>query len=41
MTRLNIVINGMGIAGPALAYWLSRAGHGVVLVEQARQHLAA
>ena len=32
---MKIVINGMGVAGPALAYWLSRAGHEVVLVEEA------
>jgi 2-polyprenyl-6-methoxyphenol hydroxylase-like FAD-dependent oxidoreductase len=35
MRRLRIVINGVGIAGPALAYWLTRAGHDVLLVEQA------
>jgi 2-polyprenyl-6-methoxyphenol hydroxylase-like FAD-dependent oxidoreductase len=32
---VNIVINGIGVAGPALAYWLERYGHTVVLVEQA------
>jgi 2-polyprenyl-6-methoxyphenol hydroxylase-like FAD-dependent oxidoreductase len=32
---LNIVINGVGIAGPALAYWLSKSGHAVLLVEEA------
>lgn len=35
MTPLRIVINGIGVAGPALAYWLNRAGHEVVLVEEA------
>lgn len=32
---MNILINGIGIAGPALAYWLTRSGHTVVLVEEA------
>jgi 2-polyprenyl-6-methoxyphenol hydroxylase-like FAD-dependent oxidoreductase len=32
---LRIVINGIGVAGPALAYWLTRLGHEVLLVEQA------
>lgn len=32
---MRIVINGAGVAGPALAYWLARAGHGVLLVERA------
>lgn len=32
---MNIVINGIGIAGPALAYWLTRSGHSVLLVEEA------
>jgi 2-polyprenyl-6-methoxyphenol hydroxylase-like FAD-dependent oxidoreductase len=32
---MQIVINGIGVAGPALAYWLSAAGHAVLLVEQA------
>lgn len=32
---MEIAINGAGIAGTALAYWLSRMGHGVLLVEQA------
>lgn len=35
MTRLKVVINGIGIAGPALAWWLTRFGHEVLLVEQA------
>jgi len=30
-----IVINGAGIAGPTLAYWLRKAGHEVLLVESA------
>ena len=33
--KLRIVINGIGVAGPALAYWLSEWGHEVVLVEEA------
>ena len=32
---MNIVINGIGVAGPALAYWLMKSGHEVVLVEEA------
>ncbi len=32
---MKIVINGSGIAGTTLAYWLSKYGHDVVLVEQA------
>ena len=32
---MHVVINGAGIAGPTLAYWLSRSGHEVVLVEKA------
>ena len=32
---MRVVINGAGIAGPALAYWLERSGHEVVLVEKA------
>lgn len=34
---MRIIINGVGIAGSALAYWLRKAGHEVVLVEQASQ----
>jgi len=34
---MRIVINGAGIAGPTLAYWLSKSGHEVVLVEKAPQ----
>lgn len=32
---MRIVINGIGVAGPALGYWLSRSGHDVLLVEEA------
>jgi 2-polyprenyl-6-methoxyphenol hydroxylase-like FAD-dependent oxidoreductase len=32
---VNIIINGVGIAGPVLAYWLNRTGHTVLLVEEA------
>ena len=32
---MRIVINGIGVAGPALGYWLNKAGHEVLLVEQA------
>lgn len=31
---LRIAINGVGIAGPTLAYWLRRSGHEVLLVEE-------
>lgn len=31
---MNIAINGAGIAGPALAYWLQKSGHDVLLVEE-------
>ena len=34
---MRIIINGAGIAGPTLAYWLREAGHEVVLVEAAPQ----
>jgi len=34
---MRIIINGVGIAGPTLAYWLRKAGHEVVLVEEALQ----
>ncbi|MEB4208143.1 FAD-dependent monooxygenase [Mycobacterium sp. 94-17] len=33
----DVLINGGGIAGPCLAYWLTRHGHTVTIVEQARQ----
>jgi 2-polyprenyl-6-methoxyphenol hydroxylase-like FAD-dependent oxidoreductase len=32
---MRVVINGAGIAGPTLAYWLGRTGHDVTLVESA------
>jgi 2-polyprenyl-6-methoxyphenol hydroxylase-like FAD-dependent oxidoreductase len=32
---MQIVINGIGVAGPALGYWLNRWGHEVLLVEEA------
>ncbi len=32
---MRFVINGAGIAGPTLAYWLRRCGHDVLLVEEA------
>jgi 2-polyprenyl-6-methoxyphenol hydroxylase-like FAD-dependent oxidoreductase len=32
---MKVVINGSGIAGPTLAWWLRRHGHDVVLVERA------
>ena len=32
---MRVAINGMGIAGPTLAYWLRRAGHDPVLFEKA------
>lgn len=32
---MKVVINGAGIAGAALAYWLDKLGHDVLLVEQA------
>lgn len=34
---MKVLIVGAGIAGPALAYWLHRAGHSVTLVEKAPQ----
>ncbi|MFP7723628.1 FAD-binding domain [Lysobacter sp. A3-1-A15] len=34
---MRVAINGAGIAGTALAYWLGRMGHEVVLVERAPQ----
>lgn len=32
---MKIVINGIGVAGPTLGYWLTKAGHEVLLVEEA------
>ncbi|HJT15822.1 MAG TPA: FAD-binding domain [Thermoanaerobaculia bacterium] len=34
---MKIIINGIGVAGPALAFWLAKSGHEVLLVEQAPQ----
>ncbi len=33
----DILISGGGIAGPSLAYWLTRQGHAVTIIEQARE----
>jgi 2-polyprenyl-6-methoxyphenol hydroxylase-like FAD-dependent oxidoreductase len=32
---MDVLISGAGIAGPALAYWLGRAGYGTTIVERA------
>ena len=32
---MRVAINGAGIAGPTLAYWLREAGHDVLLIEEA------
>ncbi len=32
---MRVIINGIGVAGPALAFWLHRSGHEVTLVESA------
>ena len=37
---MKIVINGIGVAGPALGYWLTKAGHEVLLVEEAPRRRA-
>ena len=34
---MRIAINGAGIAGPTLAYWLRKSGHEVVLIEESPQ----
>ena len=34
-TKLNVLISGASIGGPALAYWLARQGHDVTVVEKA------
>jgi 2-polyprenyl-6-methoxyphenol hydroxylase-like FAD-dependent oxidoreductase len=34
---MRIIINGAGIAGPTLAYWLQGSGHDVSLIEQSPQ----
>jgi 2-polyprenyl-6-methoxyphenol hydroxylase-like FAD-dependent oxidoreductase len=36
-TCIRIIVNGVGIAGPTLAYWLRKAGHEVLLIEEAPQ----
>src|ERR1700689_2316735 len=33
----DILISGGGIAGPSLAFWLTRHGHDVTIIEQARE----
>jgi 2-polyprenyl-6-methoxyphenol hydroxylase-like FAD-dependent oxidoreductase len=33
---MRIAINGAGIAGPTLAWWLRKSGHDVLLIEQSR-----
>ncbi len=35
-SKLSILISGASVAGPALAFWLSRAGHDVTVVERSR-----
>lgn len=32
---MRVAINGIGVAGPTLAYWLRRFGHEPVLFEKA------
>ena len=32
---MKILINGAGVAGPTLAWWLARSDHEVTLVERA------
>jgi 2-polyprenyl-6-methoxyphenol hydroxylase-like FAD-dependent oxidoreductase len=34
MTQARVLVSGAGIAGPALAYWLARAGHRATVVER-------
>jgi 2-polyprenyl-6-methoxyphenol hydroxylase-like FAD-dependent oxidoreductase len=34
MAAATVLISGLGIAGPALAYWLARTGHRPILVER-------
>ena len=34
---MRVAVNGAGIAGGCLAYWLERSGHDVVLIEKAPQ----
>jgi 2-polyprenyl-6-methoxyphenol hydroxylase-like FAD-dependent oxidoreductase len=33
MTQPTVLISGAGIAGPSLAYWLTRNGYRVIVVE--------
>src|SRR3569623_1663434 len=33
--RLSVLISGASVAGPALAFWLTRLGHSVSIVEKA------
>lgn len=35
MSQLRVLVSGASVAGPALAYWLVRAGCKVTLVERA------
>lgn len=35
--RLRVAINGAGVAGPTLAWWLRKSGHEVLLVEESPQ----
>ncbi|MEV6907410.1 FAD-dependent monooxygenase [Amycolatopsis sp. NPDC051071] len=37
MTNRTVLISGAGIAGPALAYWLSRQGYAVTVVERSAE----
>jgi 2-polyprenyl-6-methoxyphenol hydroxylase-like FAD-dependent oxidoreductase len=34
MAPVTVLISGLGVAGPALAYWLARAGHRPILMER-------
>ena len=34
---MRVAINGVGIAGPTLAYWLRKSGHNVLLIEESPQ----
>ncbi|MDG4669352.1 FAD-dependent monooxygenase [Mycobacterium sp. 236(2023)] len=36
-TKLNILVSGASIAGPAAAYWLQRTGHSVTLIERSHE----
>jgi 2-polyprenyl-6-methoxyphenol hydroxylase-like FAD-dependent oxidoreductase len=37
VSGLDVLVSGASIAGPALAFWLRRAGHRVTVVERARE----